>query len=186
MREQHFRARDAWALQELQAVKIATSAREECHCVLSPEWEQHFRAKASQDGARFVELEREMAMLQARVREIKRELAEGPRQLLERYHALTTTPPQGVFNFQGTLMLLPETKHTILLAADGSPIWETFRKATGEEIVEADRIAERKRQLSMFPPEETGLESQSELEADALPASGAESPVDGDSDGIPF
>jgi hypothetical protein len=162
MIEAHMKAATAYAAQIDRVVKLGEGRREEAYCILSPEWGAHFKAKAAQDAARFAELERELATLMARVKEIKRDLAEGPRQLNTRFQALMSDPPQGVFDFRGDLVFLPDTGHTILVAADGSPIYETFRKATGEEHAEASRLADHERQLQMFPesePTQAGTES---------------------------
>jgi hypothetical protein len=154
MIEAHTKAATTYAAQIDKAVKLGEGRREEAYCTLSPEWHMHFKAKAAQERTRLDALKVELASLKARVAQIQRELKDGPDVLNERYQALINDPPQGVFDFRGDLVFLPDTGHTILIAADGSPIYETFRKATGEEHAEASRLTEHERQLQMFPEQE--------------------------------
>lgn len=186
MREQHERAARLWAEQWESAIELRKSHVEETHCVLSDEWAAHFRSEAAREDARFATLELRLDELLAEARVIKKVLAEGPRALNARYASLMATPPQGVFEFRGSLHFLPDTGHTLMVSANGDPIWETLRRATGEENVEARMISERNRQIPMFPGSETGLESQSDLEAAPSPASGSQNATKADSDEIPF
>ena len=185
-RPHHDEAWSAWLSQRTSSVQLRKEHSDEFLCVLSPEWEAHFRAQAAKRAAELKQKNARLMALMGEVRELKRELEAGPDDLLRQYQALMTNPPQGVFPFSGAQEFLPDTGHVILVDTDGQPILETFRRATGEEHAMAAAIRERQRQLDMFQPSQDGLESQNEAEALPSPVSKAESATAGDSDEMPF
>lgn len=182
----HEKARRLWAEEWEQVIQLSADKVEECFCVLTPEWEQHFKSEAAKESASYAALELELDTLAARMRIIKKTLAEGPRLLNARFQALMSEPPQGVFPFRGSLQFLPDSGKVILVAANGDPILETLRTATGDEHAEAARIKERRRQMDMFPQAETGLESTSGAEALSSPVREDKNAAEADSDEIPF
>jgi len=182
----HEEARRLWAEEWEGAIQLKKETVEECFCVLTPEWERHFKAEAAKESASYAALEQRLDTLAAEMRTIKKTLAEGPRALNARFQALMTQPPQGVFPFRGSLQFLPDSGNVILVAANGEPILETLRKAIGEEFAEAARIRDRQRQLFMFPGSETALETTNGDEALLSPVREAENATAGDSDALPF
>lgn len=138
------------ALASGSTIELLERTTEEHFCILTPESAERFRAEAGK-------LYEQVQALQMALDDAKRALARlnaQAKQAGPNHSALANkllmSPPQGMFPFTGRLVFLRDFGATIQLDDEGSPIPETWRKATDAERAWVSKQDEEASQLDLF------------------------------------